>query len=116
MEYSNLTWEIFKNTLSKLDAAKADNKFTVITGLKGAALFDLAVSNYASPMPEDLYNLKWEAIQCNAYIHPGWDYLRYPSANLDYGYPKQESNLIYEEELDDYGYPVYVCVGRCSQI
>ena len=44
------------------------NQFTFITG---AALFNLAVLNYANPMPPALYNLKCRAIQERAYVHPG---------------------------------------------
>lgn len=116
MNYNKLTKKAAADMLSRLTSNESDNRFTIVTGQKGAALFNLAVLNYANPMSEDLYNLKWAAIQYNAYIHPGWDYLRYPSEKLDYGYPKQESNLIYEEELDDYGYPVYICVGRCDSL
>lgn len=39
------------------------NQFTFITG---AALFNLAVLNYANPMPPALYNLKCRAIQVQA--------------------------------------------------
>lgn len=81
------------------------NSFTLITGEKGAALFNLAV-------PPALYNLKCRAIQERAYVHPGWDYLKYPAVELEVNYSNLESNKIYDEELDDDGYPILVFVGR----
>lgn len=110
MKYSNLTWETFKNSINKLNAIKEDNSLTFITGEKGAALFNLAVLNYANPMPPALYNLKCRAIQERAYVHPGWDYLKYPAVEVSYS--NLESNKIYDEELDDDGYPIFVFVGR----
>lgn len=72
------------------------NQFTFITGEKGAAL----------------YNLKCRAIQERAYVHPGWDYLKYPAVELEVNYSNLESNKIYDEELDDDGYPILIFVGR----
>lgn len=92
------------------------NQFTFITGEKGAALFNLAVLNYANPMPPALYNLKCRAIQERAYVHPGWDYLKYPAVELEVNYSNLESNKIYDEELDDDGYPILVFVGRCNSL
>lgn len=73
------------------------NQFTFITGEKGAALFNLAVLNYANPMPPALYNLKCRAIQERAYVH-------------------LTSNKMYNEELDEDGYPILVFVGRCNSL
>lgn len=112
MKYSSLTWETFKDAINKLNAIKADNRFSIVTGEKGAALFNLAVLNYANPMPPALYNLKCRAIRERAYVHPGWDYLKYPAVELEVSYSNLESNKIYDEELDDDGYPILVFVGR----
>lgn len=112
MKYSSLTWETFKNSINELNAIKEDNSLTFITGEKGAALFNLAVLNYANPMPPALYNLKCRAIRERAYVHPGWDYLKYPAVELEVSYSNLESNKIYDEELDDDGYPILVFVGR----
>lgn len=110
MSYNNLTWETFKDTI------KEDNDFTLITGEKGAALFNLAVLNYANPMPPALYNLKYRAIQERAYVHPGWDYLKYPVVELEVCYSNLTSNKMYDEELDEDGYPILVFVGRCDSL
>ena len=87
-----------------------------ITGEKGAALFNLAVLNYANPMPPALYNLKCRAIQERAYVHPGWDYLKYPAVELEVCYSNLTSNKMYNEELDEDGYPILVFVGRCNSL
>lgn len=89
------------------------NQFTFITG---AALFNLAVLNYANPMPPALYNLKCRAIQERAYVHPGWDYLKYPAVELEVCYSNLTSNKMYDEELDEDGYPILVFVGRCNSL
>ena len=116
MSYNNLTWETFKDTINKLNAIKEDNNFTFMTGEKGAALFNLAVLNYANPMPPALYNLKFRAIQERAYVHPGWDYLKYPAVELEVCYSNLTSNKMYNEELDEDGYPILVFVGRCNSL
>lgn len=98
------------------DLKKEDRQFTFITNEKGAALFNLAVMNYANPMPPALYNLKWRAICERAYVHPGWDYLKYPVVELGINYSNLEFNKIYEEELDEDGYPILVFVGRYDSL
>lgn len=92
------------------------NQFTFITGEKGAALFNLAVLNYANPMPPALYNLKCRAIQERAYVHPGWDYLKYSAVELEVCYSNLTSNKMYDEELDEDGYPILIFVGRCDSL
>lgn len=96
-------------------------KEAVLAGLqrnkeKCAALFNLAVLNYANPMPPALYNLKYRAIQERAYVHPGWDYLKYPAVELEVCYSNLTSNKMYNEELDEDGYPILVFVGRCNSL
>mgnify|MGYP006979294985 CR=1 FL=1 len=81
------------------------NQFTFITG---AALFNLAVLNYANPMPPALYNLKCRAIQERAYVHP--------AVELEVCYSNLTSNKMYNEELDEDGYPILVFVGRCNSL
>lgn len=38
--------------------------------------------------------------------------LKYPAVELEVSYSNLESNKIYDEELDDDGYPILVFVGR----
>lgn len=93
---------------------KGDLDNSIASKLRGAALFNLAVLNYANPMPPALYNLKCRAIQERAYVHPGWDYLKYPAVELEVCY--LTSNKMYNEELDEDGYPILVFVGRCNSL
>ena len=50
-------------------------------------------------MPPALYNLKCRAIQERAYVHPGWDYLKYPAVELEVCYSNLTSNKMYDEEI-----------------
>lgn len=63
-------------------------------------------------MPPALYNLKCRAIQERAYVHPGWDYLKYPAVELEVCYSNLTSNKMYDEELDEDGYPISRICGK----
>lgn len=63
----------------------------------------------------EFYQLIYRAVKENAYIHPGWDYLRYPSVTIKYidkhikpkfeefGFPLDD-NYFYVRKYKDYLY------------
>lgn len=40
----------------------------------------------------EFYQLIYRAVKENAYIHPGWDYLKYPAVELEVCYSNLTSN------------------------
>lgn len=113
MEYSKFNAETLRKAVQYNDICKQS---VILTNEKGAAMFNLAIGNYANPMPPELYKLRLRAIQENAYIHPGWDYLKYPSVDLDVDYSNINLNKIYEETLCEDGELVYIYIGRCDTL
>lgn len=43
-------------------------------------------------------------------------YIKYPAVELEVCYSNLESNKMYDEELDEDGYPILVFVGRCNSL
>lgn len=118
MSYKKLTIREFEKALSDVSSKhNKNNNFTIITGSKGAKLFNLAVLHQVKPMSEDLYELKCLTITLDAYIHPEWNYLKYPIVSLRVDYSMQRTNEIFEEvDVDWYGNESYVYVGRNETI
>lgn len=42
--------------------------------------------------------------------------LKYPAVELEVCYSNLTSNKMYDEELDEDGYPILVFVGRCDSL
>ena len=88
-----------------------------IMGSRMYEMYTLLMKKENKQIDPNLADLKIRAIVENAYLHSGWDYLKYPQADLSCGYNKQSTNEIFEEYYDgveDNGFndPYLIFVGR----
>ena len=88
-----------------------------IMGSRMCEMYTLLMKKENKQIDPDLADLKIRAIVENAYLYSGWDYLKYPQADLSCEYSKSFTNEIFEEYYDgveDNGFndPYLIFVGR----
>lgn len=83
-------------------------------GSKQLEVYNLLVKRDTKKITEDIANLKIRAIKEDAYLYPGWNYTKYPQADLSCGYEEPFTNELFEEGVEDvYGDPILVFIKRC---
>ena len=73
-------------------------------------MYTLLMQKENKQIDPDLADLKIRAIGENAYLHSGWNYLKYHQTNLSNSYQNSFTNEIFEE-IDRESILIYV--GRC---
>ena len=81
-----------------------------IMGSRMYEMYTLLMQKENKQIDPDLADLKIRAIGENAYLHSGWNYLKYPQTNLSNSYQNSFTNEIFEE-IDRESSLIYV--GRC---
>lgn len=77
------------------------NKFT-IKDLEEAVnkIFDITSKEYLGLISPERATLERCAAYDNAYIHPEWNYLKYPQVYFDNPYSDSYTNKVFEEDID----------------
>lgn len=93
------------------------SNYFLMMGSKQYEMYTLLMKKANKQIDPDLADLKIRAIVENAYLHSGWDYLKYPQADLSCGYSKSFTNEKFEEyydgvEDDGFNDPYLIFVGR----
>lgn len=113
--YNKLTVDTLLKALTELNnkKMKRSNPYVIYCGFKTAKVMDITYKEYLGLLSAEEANLKRYAAYNDAYIHPEWDYLKYPSANLCNPYTGSFTNEIFEDgEEDIYGGCELIYIGR----
>lgn len=63
------------------------NDYTIICGRELFEIMHIMYDEYEGKISKEECNLKVRAVYDKAYLHPNWDYLKYPAVDLDNPYP-----------------------------
>lgn len=112
--YNKLTAEDLVKALNKIydSKVKRSNHFVIYCNSKMAQVFDITNKEYLGLISPERAALERNAAINNAYIHPEWDYLKYPQIYINNPYRDYHTNEIFEEEEDDYGDYKLIYIGR----
>lgn len=93
--------EDFEKALSELFTKKEPlSPFIIYCGSKMAQIYDITNREYFGLISPERATLERCAAYDNAYIHPGWDYLKYPQVYFDNPYSDSYTNEVFEEDTD----------------
>lgn len=99
-KFHKLTMEDFEKALSELFTKKEKHlsPFIIYCGSKMAQIYDITNREYFGLISPERAILERCAAYDNAYIHPEWDYLKYPQVYFDN--PYSDTNAVFEEDID----------------
>lgn len=99
-KFHKLTMGDFEKVLSELFTKKEEHlsPFIIYCGSKMAQIHDITNRKYFGLISPERAILERCAAYDNAYIHPEWDYLKYPQVYFDN--PYSDTNKIFEEDID----------------
>lgn len=113
-KFHKLTMGDFEKVLSELFTKEEHlSPFIIYCGPKMAQIYDITNREYFGLISPERAILERCAAYDNAYIHPEWDYLKYPQVYFDNPYSDSHTNEIFEEgEEDIYGDCTLIYIGR----
>lgn len=109
--YKPLTLQDFENTLNTLSSKSKNNQFVWRCGEKQYKIIDLTQKLALKLISEEEYNVRYQGIILNAYIHPNWDYWSLPQIEA-IKYNDAKTNEIFDEYEDEYEDFIKIYIGR----
>lgn len=116
--YNNFTLKDLEEAVNKIfdkifdKSRKQSNDFVIYCSPKMAQVFDITVKEDLGLINPERAALERNAAINNAYVHPEWDYLKYPQIYINNPYRDYHTNEIFEKEEDDYGDYKLIYIGR----
>lgn len=113
--YNKFTLKDLEEAVNKIfdKSRKQSNNFVIYCSPKMAQVFDITVKEDLGLISPERAALERNAAINNAYIHPEWDYLKYPQIYLNNPYKDSFTNEIFEDgEEDIYGDYKLIYIGR----
>jgi hypothetical protein len=100
--YSKLTADDLVKALNEIYNKKVERSkpFTIICSSKMAQIYDITIKEELRLISPERATLERYAAYDNAYIHPEWDYLKYPQVYFDNPYSNLYTNEVFEEDID----------------
>lgn len=109
---NNLTLKNLENILNKIYTNRS-NSFTIYCSSKMAKVYDIAYKECCGLISPERGRLEIHAAIKDAYLHPKWNYLKYPQVYFDNPYRDSYTNEIFEDgEEDIYGNYETIYIGR----
>lgn len=110
--YKSITLKDFEKILNKLTQEKQSNHFVWhCCGEKQYKLIKLTQELSLKLISQEEYDVRYQSIILNAYIHPDWDYWSLPQIET-IRYNDAQTNEIIDGYEDEYGDFVKIYVGR----
>ena len=111
--YSKFTADDLVKALNEIYNKKIERTHNfIICNSKTAQIMTITEKEYLGLLSAEEANLERCAVYNNVYIHPKWDYLKYPQVYFDNPYKESHTNKIFEEDGDIYGKSILIYVGR----
>lgn len=100
--YSKLTADDLVKVLNEIYNKKVErqNSFVIYCNSKTAQIYDITIKEELGLISPERATLERCAAYYNAYIHPEWDYLKYPQVYFDNPYSDSYTNEVFEEDTD----------------